>query len=483
VWAILVAGPSPSVSRITAVVTAPNQGSSRIAEPSATPRPEPDPFHLLDELDEPVVPLTIEQDDEDDAQPPTPGPVALRASPAAPAPAELEPYVAPATDLEALAGPERRPRRRWLAGGLRAAVRVGAPPLLALVLAHALLGAAAVRAGGRPLEPLVGPAPSSAGASPSTPYLDIARGGYALAPCPGRPGAWCGSTAWFPLYPALVNVATMTGIGLRPAAAIVSETFALLALVLAWLMLGARASPASVLALALAALFPGVAVEHAALPFALVAFGTLACVLALGRGRWAVGGTAGAVAAASHPVGLLLIPLPLAWALLVRDGRLRARLARGTLAALLAAGGLAVVALAWQRQVGAWDAWLKVQAGAGQLRLHNPVATLRHSVTLGAPAVRLQSLTVTVIVLLAVGATLARRRVAPAGWALLATTTAVWLAWLVAAPRSPHHAAALLLPAAVLTRQLPRAAQLALVVAAAALAVATVPSLLHGTLL
>ena len=83
--------------------------------------------------------------------------------------------------------------------------------------------------------------------------------------------------------------------------------------------------------------------------------------------------------------------------------------------------------------------------------------------------------------LLGVGVTL-RRPSVPAERALAATAALLWLATLAAAPRAPTHAAALLLPAAALTRQLPRPLQLLLVAAAAALVAATVPPFLRGTL-
>src|SRR6266511_1392141 len=280
------------------------------------------------------------------------------------------------------------------------------PPLLAFLLVQGmLLGAAsAVGRGGRQYLD-----PSMRGVWDGGQYLAIARSGYTLVHCdpnrtPFEATDWCGRAGWFPLYPALLHVGhDLTGWDLAAIGWGLSELLALGVLLLVWWLLGATVTVANLSCLGLAAVFPGSIYDHAIFPISLCTFASLACLGLVVRERWLLAGLAGAVAAAAYPLGAALALVVGVWLLVLGRGRLRVRLPRAA-----AAGGLALVGLAL---------W----------------------------------------------ATLRRRPLVRADFAFALFTVVVWLAPLVAGGRvSQYRQYALLLPAVVLLRDLPRALQLGL---------------------
>src|SRR6516162_9805571 len=94
---------------------------------------------------------------------------------------------------------ERRPRRgRWLG-------ETAGPPLLGFTAARLASCVGAWLSGVDPLRV------SSWVRWDSYWYLRIATGGYRLEPCAGGASMFCGSTGWFPGYPALIAVVTRLG--------------------------------------------------------------------------------------------------------------------------------------------------------------------------------------------------------------------------------------------------------------------------------
>jgi hypothetical protein len=239
--------------------------------------------------------------------------------------------------------------------------------------------------------------------------------------------------------------------------------------------------------------------DHAPFAVSLATLATLLCLHWLARRRWLAAGLAGAVAAASYPIGvLLLVVVPVWMAVAGRHagpvaGQLGAALA---VVGLVAAGFLAVLAVdRWQ--TGAWDAYLRVQAHYGNKGLHDPVTSFRHGVAPTPPppgrrghrvdtrlAPRLQYVVVATLLALGIaavaarglGATAARRLVGQAPvtaleWAAALCAPVFWVGQLAAGGGVHHYRSdALLVPVVLLTRHLHWALQLVLVAACGVLA-------------
>jgi hypothetical protein len=323
-------------------------------------------------------------------------------------------------------------------------------------------------------------------------YLNIARHGYTLYHCvpgptiPFTPADWCGTAGWFPLYPLGMRLLDRLGLPSPRGGLLLTELFALGALVLVWWLLEARLTPANLACLALAAVFPGSIYEHALFPVSLAVAGSLLFLALLARERWTAAGIAGAVTAAAYQTGVLLAAVVPVWLLLVR-GRLGlglpAALGRAVQAGGLVAVGLLAVMALQQAEVGHWDGFLLVEANY-KTGLHNPAATfVRNAVPHPRPGgtasealatlwpVRYQFLLATGIVLVAVAATLAARKRTRLDLAVLVYTLIFWVAPLVAGGHlAQYRAQLMLLPAVVLLRRLPAVVPAILTVAAAAVA-------------
>jgi hypothetical protein len=192
-------------------------------------------------------------------------------------------------------------------------------------------------------------------------YLSIAARGYDLVECSRigyAPSGWCGNAGWMPAYPALVALAVRLGAHAVPAGVAISAAFEIGLLVLLWNGLFARKNALALLACALA---PGVVYLHAIFPISMCAFFVALCLWLLLRDRFALAGVAGAVAAASYATGFLVAPVAAAFAL-SRGGTASQRIARAALAGGIALCGLFAVFALHQATVGAWDAFLRVQA-------------------------------------------------------------------------------------------------------------------------
>src|SRR6266511_4102277 len=346
--------------------------------------------------------------------------------------------------LDRMRGPSRGSRlARWLL-----------PPLLAFLLVQGmLLGAAsAVGRGGRQYLD-----PSMRGVWDGGQYLAIARSGYTLVHCdpnrtPFEATDWCGRAGWFPLYPALLHVGhDLTGWDLAAIGWGLSELLALGVLLRVWWLLGATVTVANLSCLGLASVFPGSIYDHAIFPISLCTFASLACLGLVVRERWLLAGLAGAVAAAAYPLGAALALVVGVWLLVLGRGRLRVRLPRAAAAGGLALAGLALVGWVMQRAVGHWDAYLLVQRSYGN-GVHNPLTIFRANLV----TPRLWHVSPEPVV--------SRLQLAHAPQVAFALfTVVVWLAPLVAGGRvSQYRQYALLLPAVVLLRDLPRALQLGL---------------------
>ena len=316
-------------------------------------------------------------------------------------------------------------------------------------------------------------------------YVAIARRGYWLARCrpgPVNPAAhWCGSAAWFPLYPLGMRLLGALGVPLGRGGLLLAEASAFASLLLVWWLLQARPTATNLGCLALAAVFPGSIYDHALFPVSLATAASLLFLGLLARDRWAAAGAAGAVAAAAYQTGVLLAGVVPVWLLWRRRPGLLARLGQGAATAGLVAAGLLLVAGLQQAQLRHWDGFLLVEARYGT-GLHNPAVTFAANATAprrpgtasrlaGLPAPRDQFLLVTGILLLGAAATVAAGRPTPLEVVVLADSLLFWLAPLVAGGHvAQYRAQALLLPSVLLLRRLPAPVPAILAAAAAVVA-------------
>ncbi len=196
-------------------------------------------------------------------------------------------------------------------------------------------------------------------------YLEIASGGYQLNHCrPLEPAHWCGSTGWFPGYPALVRLAMLGGLSLHAAALAVPLVCSAGVL---WLVRDSLADrgPQGALALAIACVFPGSIYLRAAFPLAALLVCALLAVRFAAADRYWPAALFALLAATMYPVGVVLGPA----IALAGTGR------RRLLPALGAGVGLGLVFLTQHVQTGHWDGYLLMHRQAEE-GLHDPLDTL-----------------------------------------------------------------------------------------------------------
>ena len=207
-------------------------------------------------------------------------------------------------------------------------------------------------------------------------YFDIAHTGYKLIDCaaiPGfHPGQWCGNAGWFPGYPYLVRgVHLLTTIDTKLVALAVSQTFAVLSLVLIWNAFLSRRNWALLL---LCAFAPGTYYFLVIFPMSMTMCFMLVTLWAQRQQDYVLALLAGMVVGFTYPSGIWLAG-GLASGLLFelrRGGRPHPR------AWLAVAGpviGFGLVLLEHHLSVGAWNAFFLTQEKY-QHSIHNPVAVL-----------------------------------------------------------------------------------------------------------
>jgi len=313
-------------------------------------------------------------------------------------------------------------------------------------------------------------------------YESIAWDGYSdVVPCgPGSgygPGTWCGNDGWFPAYPRLVRavhlalspVVQVNQPGphrLGAAGVIVSWGFALGTLLLLWGTFLQRSLTASAIGCLLyAAYAPGQIYHYAIFPLSMLAFFTVLHLWLLDRRRWLPAGLAGGVAAATYPLGVMLVPVSALWiAFVVRDVAWRERARRIALASGVTALGFLAVLLDMQVETGHWDAYFKIQAKYEHgfsfplVVFRESVAPLFHGSLLGlARAPALQTLVLGVILACVfIHAAVRWRRLSSVDSLLL-----IWAAFYAVLPLTQKNlelvrSQAVLLPLALLVRHLPR---------------------------
>ena len=323
-------------------------------------------------------------------------------------------------------------------------------------------------------------------------YEDIARDGYDLFPCEEEPQKWCGDAGWFPAYSWLVGGLHQVGLPLRGNAVVVSWLFAAGTIVLLWAtFLERRTGAAAVAALFYAAFAPGQIYHYAVFPLSMLAFTTVACLWLLYRGRYVVAGIAGAVAALSYPVGVLLVPISAVWLIAQRSAPMGERLRRVAITSGLIVAGLWILMIVQRIDTGHWDAFFLIQKKYEYLHgSQNPLVATWDIVRGGVQnlgdgitvVVALQTALVTIVLALVLGHAFRRRRsLGGADALLLLWALATWA--VLNQAFSVQRGQAALLPLSVLVARLPSRLAWSLAVIAAAIAVWMEYYFLDGTLI
>lgn len=325
-------------------------------------------------------------------------------------------------------------------------------------------------------------------------YEDIARDGYDLFRCDPDvfgPGTWCGDAGWFPAYPWLVAALQVAGFPLRGSAVVLSWLFVAATIVLIWAtFLGRSTRSAALMALVYAAFAPGQIYDYAVFPLSLLAFSTVASLWWLYRERWVAAGIAGAVAALSYPLGVLIVPVSAVWVLLQWTVPRSERIRWTVLASGLALTGPILLLVVQHFETGRWNAYFLVQDKYHHM-LENPIVATWHSITpvferspfalAQAPALETALVTATLLLILAHAA--ARHRSLDRLDALLLLwALATWALPLSQTNVSDQRGEAALLPLAILVARLPWPLSLALAAAAAAIALPMEKLFLDGIL-
>jgi hypothetical protein len=299
-------------------------------------------------------------------------------------------------------------------------------------------------------------------------YEYIGAHGYVINRCTpelGGASKWCGDAGWFPLFPWVFGALHKIGLPLRGTAAAVSWAFTGGTLLLLWrTFLDRRRTAAAIGCLLYAAFAPGQVYGYAIFPLSMLAFFTVAHLWLLWRGRYVLAGLAGAAAALSYPIGVMLIPISALWLILDRAVGWRERLRRVAIASGLTLAGFLLLLVDQRSETGHWDAYFLVQNKYGH-GFHDPFKTLWdgiHPLFQGslwtidnAPAA--QTLFITVVLIAVLVHAVLRR----ATWTRLDLLLVIWavITWafpLTQANVSLYRSQAALLPLALLVRLLPR---------------------------
>jgi hypothetical protein len=313
-------------------------------------------------------------------------------------------------------------------------------------------------------------------------YLDIAEHGYGLFVCPpGVLPGWCGNAGWFPAYPWVSAVLAHFGTPTADAALAVSWSAGLATLVIVWWALPVRESRAAAgVALAYAAVAPGVVYRYAVFPLALLTLATVAFLALMQRGRWLAAGLAAAVGVLTYPIGLVAAPAGAVWLLAHRSVPLRERVRRVVFMAYPSLVALWVFVTDQWLETGRWNAYLLVQrkydhhlqdpfhadvVAWHRVFGHGPLFTLTKSLAF-------QTLLVSFVLTCVLIELIVRRGASASADALVA----IWavMAWAMPIAETnvaSYRAEAALLPLALLVRRLPRPLAAGITFAAAVLAV------------
>src|SRR5262249_4047672 len=110
-------------------------------------------------------------------------------------------------------------------------------------------------------------------------------------------GDWCGNTAWMPGYPLLIRAAITVGYGSLGDTVVLTRLLHVAVLAACWILLLRDRRPSSaVLALMIAAVFPGMIYLDGVFPLGAAMLAVVATIALLERRRWILAGVAAGVA-------------------------------------------------------------------------------------------------------------------------------------------------------------------------------------------
>jgi len=293
-------------------------------------------------------------------------------------------------------------------------------------------------------------------------YLTISERGYEFMSCAELPGYnpehWCGNSGWFPGYPYLVGwLHQMTGQPNILLLVLVSQAFALVALVLLWNLFLDRKHPAVLL---LCAFAPGTYYFLVGFPMSMTVCLVLITLWAFRQRHYLTALVAGIITGFTYPSGIWLAGVMAISALTSRWRRQADRRADWT-AVLGPVAGFGLVLLLHHVTVGHWNAFLLTQEKYGHT-LSNPFGVLwqrslyiwvwKPGWQIGLQSLLAAALAVTTAVLVALRL---RRRTDEAGDVTLATHGLVyWLMpLLMGGGVSPYRAESLIVPAVTVLRR------------------------------
>jgi Gpi18-like mannosyltransferase len=347
------------------------------------------------------------------------------------------------------------------------------PPLIAFVFSRILLSWVARSAGFKPL------LAETWSRWDSSHYLSIATGGYEFFSCaqlPGfNPGEFCGNAAWLPGYPLLIRLLSAFGPTPEQSGVLIAAGFTLACLVLLWnAFLGPDWNARGLLALTLAAFFPGHVYYHAIFPISMCLFFQLAAIGFYASERFWLAGLAGAVAAFSYSSGFFLAAV-FGFHLLLwhrKEPLGNQALTQLQVTGLTFAGFLAVLVLL-RIEVGVWNAYQLVQAKYHYTFTFPWIPVTDHLLKLSQPGVgkEHQAGFVAVLVGLLVWAAFRHPR-RPLDTLLVVFALIYWLTPLMLGPgyAALVRSESMLLPAIPLAKKLPIGVLVALVIVAVGLA-------------
>jgi hypothetical protein len=305
-------------------------------------------------------------------------------------------------------------------------------------------------------------------------YLSIADRGYYIEHCPPPQPAedWCGNSAWMPAFSWVMNGVSRFGLELADAGFLIARLFHLAMLGALWfLFLRDQPRAQVILAVGIAAVFPGFIYQDAVFPISMATLAIIGSLALLSRGRFLLGGLVGAVATLSYSTGVFLA-ISGAAAILVlpslRDWGARAQ-AAVLYCSPIAAAWLLMLPV-FELSTGHWDAWFLTQ-GQYHHKFSFFLTQLWHRTyeltaeTVNPRVMLVQTVVVFVMLVMGLAVLIRRRDRDDRAIVLGAFAVVFWIAPLsVDRPLGLYRSEALLVPIAGLLVRLPAWMQLPLLI-------------------
>lgn len=173
----------------------------------------------------------------------------------------------------------------------------------------------------------------------------------------------CGSTGWFPGYPAMMRALSWLGMRTDVAGVVISWVAQVGLWAVLWLgFLRRRPRGVGLAAMAAAAAFPASVYLGAIFPVSLLVLATVSALVCADRERWLAAGCCAAVAAVVYPSGTVVGSLALLPLVTTSLGGWSRRITASAAVAGPAVFAYVLVLANFQQSVGAWNAWFQVQA-------------------------------------------------------------------------------------------------------------------------